>query len=234
MTFSEALKASVKKRAHLRCCVCHLVGVDTHHIVPKAEGGTDEEDNAAPLCPSCHDTYGANPQKRRFIREAREVWYEICAAQTNTEAEQLAGIKEMLQNLATKEDIARLAVQNNGVVLGDTSGPTASPKSPYAFERNEFVNPLIVRELLGWLSDPVATVVAVDLTASNRSNRFWGDFSQSCRDGRTWINWAGEKGEWFAYAHIATSPSGIHMVECLRLRWWQWCVWLNWTILDRA
>lgn len=78
MTFSEELKRRVRRRAHFKCCLCHQLGVDIHHIVPQAECGPDTEDNAAPLCPSCHDTYGANPVKRKFIREARDLWYELC------------------------------------------------------------------------------------------------------------------------------------------------------------
>src|SRR5262249_22533251 len=32
----------------------------------------------APLCPSCHDTYGGNPDKRKWIREMRDFWWEFC------------------------------------------------------------------------------------------------------------------------------------------------------------
>jgi 5-methylcytosine-specific restriction endonuclease McrA len=54
------------------------MGVEVHHIIPQEEGGSDREENAAPLCLSCHETYGASSQKREFIREARDLWYEIC------------------------------------------------------------------------------------------------------------------------------------------------------------
>jgi hypothetical protein len=43
----------------------------------KPRAAPDELENAAPLCPSCHETYGANPTKRKFLREARDLWYEI-------------------------------------------------------------------------------------------------------------------------------------------------------------
>lgn len=46
--------------------------------MPRKHGGLDAEPNAAPLCPSCHDTYGANPQKRKLLREARDAWFRIC------------------------------------------------------------------------------------------------------------------------------------------------------------
>src|SRR5690606_3352803 len=80
MAFPESLKATLRARAKFRCCLCEALGVELHHIVPQAEGGTDEEENAAPLCPSCHETYGANPVKRKLIREARDHWYKLVAS----------------------------------------------------------------------------------------------------------------------------------------------------------
>jgi hypothetical protein len=39
-----------------RCCIGkELHAVQVHHIIPIAEGGTDDIDNGIPLCPSCHD-----------------------------------------------------------------------------------------------------------------------------------------------------------------------------------
>ena len=79
MPFSEALKASVRKRAMGRCCVCQEPFVDVHHIVPQAEGGADTDENAAPLCPNCHRRYGDNARQRTAIREFRDNWYEWVA-----------------------------------------------------------------------------------------------------------------------------------------------------------
>src|ERR1700741_2657614 len=78
MPFTEETKLGVKRKSHFRCCLCHALGIEIHHIVPQADGGLDTHDNAAPLCPSCHETYGANSGKRKFIREARDFWYELC------------------------------------------------------------------------------------------------------------------------------------------------------------
>lgn len=210
MSFSEPLKITIRKRAHFSCCLCHELGVEIHHIVPQSDAGLDSEENAAPLCPSCHEKYGANPEKRKFIREARDFWYEIC--ENKFSSKQLNDIAEKLQHVATKEDLERVALRNASYVLGASSG--AADDIRYSFEREEFIHPLIVRELLGWLSDPAATVVAIDLTSANRSNRFFGEFNHSVRNGRTWVRWSGENRESFSYAYIATSPSGIRMVEC--------------------
>lgn len=105
MAFSEALKLAVKRRSHFCCCLCHSLGVEVHHITPQADGADDTEDNAAPLCPSCHETYGANPQKRKFIREAREFWYEVCAKRYATDPDRLDQISEKLKHAVTKADL---------------------------------------------------------------------------------------------------------------------------------
>ncbi|MBZ5618728.1 MAG: HNH endonuclease [Acidobacteriia bacterium] len=37
------------------CCICGLRhSIQLHHITPKEGGGTDDIDNAIPLCPNCH------------------------------------------------------------------------------------------------------------------------------------------------------------------------------------
>ena len=80
MPFSESLKVKIRKRADFRCCWCRRPSdsytVDIHHIKPEAEGGLNTEDNAAPLCPNCHRTHGANPQMRKQIKERRDDWYK--------------------------------------------------------------------------------------------------------------------------------------------------------------
>jgi hypothetical protein len=104
MAFTETLKAKIRRKAHLACCLCKAIGVEVHHIVPQEEGGPDTEDNAAPLCPSCHEIYGANPQKRKFIREARDLWFEICARRYAPDADRLDEIKNLLHNTVSYED----------------------------------------------------------------------------------------------------------------------------------
>jgi hypothetical protein len=215
MGFSEEQKTAIKKRAHFQCCLCHALGVEVHHITPAADGGLDTEDNAAPLCPSCHDIYGANPAKRKFIRETRDFWYELCARSVPYPAEELKAISAALERVATKDDLARLSIQNTSYVLGQSRvGVAPWEQLRYSFIREEFVHPLIVRELLGWLSDPAETIVSVDLATANRSNRFWGDFSVRRGERGVQVEWMDDQGEFFEYAHIATSPSGVHMVEC--------------------
>jgi hypothetical protein len=77
MPFSEKTKLLAKQKAAFRCCLCHKPFVEIHHIIPQSEGGADKLDNAAPLCASCHDLYGGNPEKRKTIRQMRDYWWNL-------------------------------------------------------------------------------------------------------------------------------------------------------------
>jgi hypothetical protein len=215
MAFSEQLKLAVKRRAHFQCCLCHALYVEIHHIIPQSEGGPDTEDNAAPLCPSCHETYGANPEKRKFIKEVRAFWYELCATRfTSDETQIKIVISDALKNVVTKEDLERFSVQNSAYVLGQSGRDTyAESQSRYSFIREEYIHPRIMQELKGWISDRNQTVAAVDLVAANKSNRFYGEFWVRQMDQRVCVGWTDQNQE-FSYSHVAASPSGVHMVEC--------------------
>lgn len=213
MAFSEAQKVIIRKKAHLRCCLCHAMGVEVHHIVPQARGGTDDIENGAPLCPSCHEIYGANAEKQKFIREARDLWFEICERRFGIDVTQIGDITKKLEKVVTKGDLEKYAIQNRAYVLGATQ-PAPWENLRFSFVHEEYVHPLIVSELSGWISDAHETIIAIDLTSANHSNRFFGAYTVRDYDGRQWIEYRGEQGESFSYSHIATSPSGVQMVEC--------------------
>jgi hypothetical protein len=108
MGFSESIKEKVKERAHFKCCLCHKNWVmDVHHITPASEGGPDTEENAAPLCANCHDLYGGNPDKRKFIEQSRDFWYDYCERESSPQY--IAQLREMFdkldQRVATKDDL---------------------------------------------------------------------------------------------------------------------------------
>jgi hypothetical protein len=106
--------------------MCHTLGVEIHHIIPESEGGPDGEDNAAPLCPTCHEIYGANPVKRKLIRECRDLWYEICARRYASDEERLERIEEKLKIVvgrfvrdATDNGLLRTTVGQNLAAVYD-------------------------------------------------------------------------------------------------------------------
>lgn len=76
MAFSGKTKLLARIKAAFRCCICHDPFVEVHHIIPQANGGDDSLNNAAPLCSSCHDLYGGNPEKQRIIRQMRDHWWK--------------------------------------------------------------------------------------------------------------------------------------------------------------
>ena len=94
MPFSEKIKNGVSKKACYRCSICHrLKALDIHHIIPQSEGGSDEINNAAPVCKSCHKIYGFNPDRRTYIREQRDYWYENANLIIQKDISEIAGMK---------------------------------------------------------------------------------------------------------------------------------------------
>jgi len=64
MPFTQKIKDEAKWGSAYRCCVCHDVFVEVHHILPEADGGPSTIENAAPLCAKHHDLFGGNPGVR--------------------------------------------------------------------------------------------------------------------------------------------------------------------------
>jgi len=165
MAFAEALKAKVRKRAHLICCLCKSVGVEVHHIVPQEEHGADTEDNAAPLCPSCHETYGANPQKRKFIREARDLWYEICEKRYASDPERLDEIQRLLKNAVSRDDFAAF---KDDLLRQMRSSPQTKQQSDAA--RNDLLSERLTEQALF----SVQTRASVERAVTKIWSRFTG------------------------------------------------------------
>lgn len=203
MAFSEKLKAKIRVQAAFRCCLCETDEIEIHHIVPQADGGPDNEDNAAPLCPNCHERYGANPEKRKRIRERRDWWYQVVESRY-----------PLVAGLATSADINRFMHLLLSHILSPSENQQIRPEeNPFSFTRHELVHPRVVKELFGWLSDSSSTVTSIDVRSANRSNQFHGDVEIRKIDGRTWVNWNGKR-ESFSYSHVSRTPSGLEIVEC--------------------
>jgi hypothetical protein len=153
MPFPESLKLRVRQRAHFACCVCHALGVEVHHIVPESDDGPSDDANAAPLCPTCHETYGANPVKRKFIREARDTWYGICERRYASDPDRLTGVEKALEATATRSDLDR-AVERLINVLEPRAFARDGTETPAAPEDAE-LTPSTLRNLLRMLYSTV-------------------------------------------------------------------------------
>ena len=66
MPFPQKVRRELLFKSGRRCCLCweyRGTHIEVHHIVPKAEGGTNEESNGIPLCFDCHaDVPAYNPK----------------------------------------------------------------------------------------------------------------------------------------------------------------------------
>jgi len=87
--FNRDEVAELLVSCHRRCCICHRfcgVKMETDHIVPSDEDGTDKINNAIPVCLECHaeiHCYNtAHPRGRKFtaeeLRQHKEQWLGIC------------------------------------------------------------------------------------------------------------------------------------------------------------
>lgn len=78
MTISEAVRARVRQQANEQCGYCRVPSqwvyapMEIDHIIPKAAGGSDDEDNLWLACPRCNiykhaQTHAADPLTRRRV-----------------------------------------------------------------------------------------------------------------------------------------------------------------------
>ena len=104
MAFSETIKSEVKQKAAFRCCRCHEIGIEVHHIIERSRGGNDDIENAAPLCPNCHTNFGANPEKTKEVRQMRDWWYEVVSEKYSEGSEKWEKINNILVEMQKGSD----------------------------------------------------------------------------------------------------------------------------------
>lgn len=153
MAFAESLKLKIRQDAHFACCLCHDLGVEIHHVIPAEAGGDDSEANAAPLCPTCHERYGANPDKRKFLREARDFWFEICAERYASDPGRLDQIHSALDEVATKDDVSGIITRMESLLSAAPNG-AASEQLPTDLGQRLLAGESL-RDYLRWLYRPV-------------------------------------------------------------------------------
>ena len=82
----------------------------------------------------------------------------------------------------------------------------------YSFTHSEYINPRIIEDLLGWLSDSGDQIVEINLTKSNNSNRYFGQITAEETTNHPIVKSAdGETS--FAYQYIGCSFSGVHLLR---------------------
>lgn len=85
--------------------------------------------------------------------------------------------------------------------------------SPYSFTRDIFVNPFIIRDLYGWLSDTGDQVVEINISGANKSNRYFAEQTVTNIDGGMPIVTAKHEEQVFSYQYLGRSFTGIHLLH---------------------
>jgi 5-methylcytosine-specific restriction protein A len=66
--FKAAARESILTRDGRRCYLCGGEAVQVDHVVPLAEGGSNDLDNGAAVCVPCHAAKSAREKRRGFDR----------------------------------------------------------------------------------------------------------------------------------------------------------------------
>jgi hypothetical protein len=78
MTISDAVRARIREQSGEQCGYCRMpaawvyASMEIDHIIPKAAGGSDDEDNLWLACPRCNNyknqqTHAVDPVTRRRV-----------------------------------------------------------------------------------------------------------------------------------------------------------------------
>ena len=78
MAFEEPVREQAKRRGNYRCSTCQRHHVHVQYLAPPSAGGTEEIENAIPLCAFCHHRHGDDPGLRERLREMRDAWWVRC------------------------------------------------------------------------------------------------------------------------------------------------------------
>lgn len=85
--------------------------------------------------------------------------------------------------------------------------------SKFSFISSELINPRILEDLVGWLSNTGDQVVSINITESNQSNRYHGEITAKELDsGYPVITSKHDEGS-FSYRYLGCSFSGVHLIQ---------------------
>lgn len=83
----------------------------------------------------------------------------------------------------------------------------------YSFCRSEFINPMILEDLCGWISDTGDEIVSVDVLQANNSNRYFGKVTVTDGETDAIVRTDRCDGSFFAYQYLGCSFSGLHLLR---------------------
>ena len=82
----------------------------------------------------------------------------------------------------------------------------------FSFTELEYINPRIIEDLDGWISDTGDQIASINITESNNSNRYFGDVKAKHIKGNPIVSWSNNEVS-FAYKYVGCSFSGIHILQ---------------------
>lgn len=85
--------------------------------------------------------------------------------------------------------------------------------SKYSFLDDQFINPRILEDLHGWLSDTGNQVVAINISESNTSNRYFSDTTIEVKSNDHPVVTATHESGRFSYQYIGVSFNGVHLLQ---------------------
>ncbi len=85
MSIPDSVAAKILVKSARHCCICRRFSplqIQIHHIVERADGGSDEEDNLIPICIMCHSSvhsqvYMTKGFSRAELKGHREAVYDM-------------------------------------------------------------------------------------------------------------------------------------------------------------
>jgi hypothetical protein len=99
MAITKAVRDLLLVEARHRCTICSEKCFEIHHIIERAEGGSDQLDNLIVLCPNCHQH--RYHRSGEFTREQLRLYKQRLKEQNEIERRVLQNLEEIRQNLAT-------------------------------------------------------------------------------------------------------------------------------------
>ena len=138
MPFPQEVKIKVMVACGRSCVICHKFcgnNMEVHHIVAESDGGSNDFDNAIPLCFDCHAEVRqydpTHPKGIRFTKEElvqhRNNWYKKISQgnsqSVEIEMDEVPPIKFYREK--GYQDIKLCRVQTGAELLGYTSGVSA-------------------------------------------------------------------------------------------------------------
>ena len=85
--------------------------------------------------------------------------------------------------------------------------------SKFSFINPNWINPRILEELCGWISDTGDQIVSININKSNNCNRYFGDISVKESSNESPIVVSKHSDGWFSYQYLGCSFSGVHILK---------------------